>query len=215
LADAYDARGHHRARDASEHSVAPIARERFGAILFTDIVASTLQTLAKYIEAQRQPGAKRPTFASVHGRHTSELHANDLTLEKFIDAQTLAAAPTLPRPSAHVRTILLTGATGFLGRFLVLEWLERLAPVDGKLICLVRAKDDAAARDRLDKTFDNGDPQLLQHYRELSAKHLGVIVGDKGEANLGLDAQTWQRLADTVDLIVDPAALVNHVLPYS
>ena len=42
-----------------------------------------------------------------------------------------------------------------------------------------------------------------------------VIAGDKGEANLGLDAQTWQRLADTVDLIVDPAALVNHVLPYS
>jgi len=26
---------------------------------------------------------------------------------------------------------------------------------------------------------------------------------------------TWQRLADTVDVIVDPAALVNHVLPYS
>ncbi|HEY6575065.1 MAG TPA: thioester reductase domain-containing protein, partial [Mycobacterium sp.] len=25
----------------------------------------------------------------------------------------------------------------------------------------------------------------------------------------------WQRLADTVDLLVDPAALVNHVLPYS
>src|SRR6185295_17587975 len=38
---------------------------------------------------------------------------------------------------------------------------------------------------------------------------------DKGEANLGLDHATWQRLADTVDLIVDPAALVNHVLPYS
>ena len=25
---------------------------------------------------------------------------------------------------------------------------------------------------------------------------------------------TWQRLADTVDLIVHPAAHVNHVLPY-
>ena len=34
-------------------------------------------------------------------------------------------------------------------------------------------------------------------------------------SHLGLDQQTWQRLADTVDLIVDPAALVNHVLPYS
>ena len=30
-----------------------------------------------------------------------------------------------------------------------------------------------------------------------------------------MDQPTWQRLADTVDLIVDPAALVNHVLPYS
>ena len=30
-----------------------------------------------------------------------------------------------------------------------------------------------------------------------------VIAGDKGEADLGLDRQTWQRLADTVDLIVD------------
>src|SRR5262245_3577101 len=87
--------------------------------------------------------------------------------------------------------------------------------VDGKVICLVRAKDDdTARRERLDKTFDSGDPKLLRHYRELT-DHLEVIAGDKGEANLGLDPQTWQRLADTVDLIVDPAALVNHVLPYS
>jgi fatty acid CoA ligase FadD9 len=114
-----------------------------------------------------------------------------------------------------VRTVLLTGATGFLGRYLALEWLERMDLVDGKLICLVRAKDDAAARERLDKTFDSGDPNLLRHYRELAADHLEVIAGDKGEPNLGLDQPTWQRLADTVDLIVDPAALVNHVLPYS
>jgi fatty acid CoA ligase FadD9 len=78
----------------------------------------------------------------------------------------------------------------------------------------VRAKNNTTARARLDKTFDSGDPELLRHYRELAAEHLEVIAGDKGEANLGLDEKTWQRLADTVDLIVDPAALVNHVLPY-
>ena len=177
--------------------------------------ASDLASLAAYIEAERQPGSKRPTFASVHGRDATEVHAGDLTLDKFIDAKTLAAAPSLPGPSAEVRTVLLTGATGFLGRYLALEWLERMDLVDGKLICLVRAKDDAAARERLDATFDSGDPELLRHYQELAADHLEVIAGDKGEADLGLDPQTWQRLADTVDLIVDPAALVNHVLPYS
>jgi fatty acid CoA ligase FadD9 len=177
--------------------------------------ATDLQALANYIEAQRRPGSKRPTFATVHGRHTSAVHVSDLTLDKFTDTQTLVAAPSLPQPSAQVRTVLLTGATGFLGRYLALEWLERLSLVGGTLICLVRAKNDAAARQRLDKVFDSGDPGLLQHYHQLAAEHLEVITGDKGEPNLGLDQHTWQQLADTVDLIVDPAALVNHVLPYS
>jgi thioester reductase-like protein len=152
---------------------------------------------------------------SAENRHASALHASELTLDKFIDAPTLATARTLPRASAQVRTVLLTGATGFLGRFLALEWLERLAPVDGKLICLVRAETNEDARRRLDKTFGGSDPKLWAHYGELAAEHLEVIAGDKGEANLGLDQQTWQRLADTVDMIVDPAAVVNHVLPYS
>ncbi|MEM6108062.1 carboxylic acid reductase [Mycobacterium sp. 050272] len=180
--------------------------------------ASDLASIAAYIETERE-GTKRPTFAAVHGLSskdsTGEVHAGDLTLDKFIDAATLAAAPNLPAPATEVRTVLLTGATGFLGRYLALDWLERMDLVDGKVIALVRAKDDNAARARLDKTFDSGDPTLLAHYQKLAADHLEVIAGDKGEANLGLDQQTWQRLADTVDLIVDPAALVNHVLPYS
>ncbi|MFF3572576.1 carboxylic acid reductase [Nocardia jiangxiensis] len=177
--------------------------------------ATDLRALAAYIEAQRARDGKRPTFATVHGRDATEVHARDLTLDKFIDAELLDTAATLPRASAQVRTVLLTGATGFLGRFLALEWLERLSLVGGRLICLVRATDDTAARARLDAVFDSGDTQLLRHYRELAADHLEVVAGDKGEADLGLDRQRWQQLADTVDLIVDPAALVNHVLPYS
>ena len=42
-----------------------------------------------------------------------------------------------------------------------------------------------------------------------------MLAGDIGEPNLGLDGPTWQRLADSVDLIVHPAAHVNHLLPYS
>ena len=176
--------------------------------------ANDLQAIANYIEGERQ-GTKRPTFAAVHGRDAVEVHAADLTLDKFLDEATLAAAADLPKAGSEVRTVLLTGATGFLGRYLALEWLERMDFVDGKVIALVRAKSDEDARTRLDKTFDSGDPKLLKHYQQLAADHLEVIAGDKGEANLGLDPQTWQRLADTVDLIVDPAALVNHVLPYS
>ncbi|MDR3662808.1 MAG: AMP-binding protein, partial [Mycobacterium sp.] len=173
--------------------------------------ANDLAGVAAYIEVERQPGAKRPTFSTVHGKGATVARAADLTLDKFIDAATLAAAPGLPGPVSEVRTVLLTGATGFLGRYLALEWLERMDLVDGKVIALVRGKSDEQARARLDATFDSGDPKLLAHYQQLAADHLEVIAGDKGDENLGLSQEVWQRLADTVDVIVDPAALVNHV----
>jgi fatty acid CoA ligase FadD9 len=177
--------------------------------------ASDLTSIAAYIDEQRAGGTKRPTYDAVHGREATEVHARDLTLDKFLDEATLATASSLPGPTSEVRTVLLTGSTGFLGRYLLLQWLERMDLVDGKVIALVRAKSDDDARARLDATFDSDDPKLLAHYRSLAAKHLEVLAGDKGDANLGLAQSTWQRLADTVDLIVDPAALVNHVLPYS
>ena len=52
-------------------------------------------------------------------------------------------------------------------------------------------------------------------FRRLAADHLEVIAGDIGEPKLGVDDATWDRLAHNVDQIVHPAALVNHVLPYS
>jgi fatty acid CoA ligase FadD9 len=142
---------------------------------------------------------------------------SELTLDKFIDAQTLSAARSLPRFTGvrAPHTVLLTGANGWLGRFLSLEWLERLSRRGGKLIAIVRGRDADEARTRMEKAFDSGDPELLSRFRLLAAKHLEVLPGDIGDQDLGVDAVTWQRLADSADLIVHPAALVNHVLPYS
>ncbi|MFE9320803.1 carboxylic acid reductase [Nocardia sp. NPDC052278] len=177
--------------------------------------AGSLQTLAGYIETRRTVTDTRPTFAAVHGAGATEIRASDLRLDRFIDAATLDAAAKLPEPvDAEPTTVLLSGATGYLGRFLCLDWLERLAALGGRLICIVRAADEAAARRRLADTFDTGDEYLLRHYRELAANHLEVLVADLGEYRLGLDDDTWQRLVDQVDAIVHPGALVNHMLPY-
>ena len=144
--------------------------------------ATDLQALADYIEAERRPGAKRPTFASVHGRDATEVHAGDLTLDKFIDAATLAAAPALPARAPRCAPSLLTGATGFLGRYLALEWLERMASRRRQADLPGARQGRRGARERLDKTFDSGDPELLRALPRLAAEHLEVIAGDKGEA---------------------------------
>ncbi|MBA0046080.1 non-ribosomal peptide synthetase [Mycobacteroides sp. LB1] len=177
--------------------------------------APSVRSLSVHVDAAAGAEASGPSYASVHGPGATEVRASDLTLDKFIDDETLQIAPTLPRAGTTVRTVLLTGATGFLGRYLVLQWLKELEQVDGTLICLVRAKSEEDARRRLDNTFDSGDLELIRVYEALATNRLQVIAGDKAEPSLGLDEDTWQRLADTVDLIVDSAALVNSVLPYS
>jgi fatty acid CoA ligase FadD9 len=175
---------------------------------------TTLAQLAKYIENQHGLTSPQPTYATVHGADATEVRASDLSLDKFIDAETLSNATQVPQPTGEPQTVLMTGANGYLGRFLALEWLQRLSQSAGTLICVVRGTDADAARARLEEAFDGGDPELLEQFRELATEHLEIVVGDIGEPNLGLDQATWDRLARTVDLIVHPAALVNHVLPY-
>jgi len=117
--------------------------------------------------------------------------------------------------SEQIRTVLVTGANGYLGRFLCLEWLERVARVNGRVICIARGRSAAAARQRIAGAFDSGDAELQHHFEQLADKHVEILAGDLGEPGLGLEPADWDRLARTIDLIVHPAALVNHVLPYS
>ena len=175
--------------------------------------AGSMQDVARFIERGRSGDAKGATFASVHGAGAKEIRASDLTLDRFIDSAVLDAARDALPPATEVRTVFLTGANGFLGRFLCLEWLERMAAVGGKLICIARGRDAAAARQRIAEVFES-DPQLKSRFDELAKDHLEVLAGDLGEPQLGLADADWERLAQSVDLIVHPGALVNHVLPY-
>jgi fatty acid CoA ligase FadD9 len=176
--------------------------------------AGNVQLLADYIETARAGGGKRPSFATVHDPEATEIRADELTLGKFIDAELLAAAPSLPRPEGEIRTVLVTGVTGYLGRFQGLAWLERLAQIGGKAIYLARGADAEQARRRVEEALAS-DPELAAHFRALAKAHLEVVPGDLGLPNLGLDEATWNRLAEEVDLIVHPGAHVNHVLPYN
>lgn len=180
-----------------------------------DNPAGSLQQLARFIERARDASFEVPTFASVHGRRATEIRASDLKLDKFIDDATLRAAETLSPPARQIRTVLLTGANGFLGRFLCMEWLERMAKVGGKVICIIRGENQEAAQKRLVTVFDSGDASLKERFDKLASKHIEILAGDLGEPRLGLDSEEWQRLAKSVDQIVHPAALVNHLLPYS
>lgn len=195
-----------------------ILREIFNIPVPVALVTSPitdLQSIADHIELHIGGSNKGPTYEDIHVTGDKKVLASELTLDRFMSSATLANAASLPPANPEPpRTILLTGATGFLGCQLALELLEEMVKKDGKVICLVRAKSVAEARTRLYRTFDKGNHDLLQYFKRLADNHLEVLAGDKSEDNLGLDEPTWQRLSHDVDQIVDSAALVNHVLPY-
>lgn len=173
--------------------------------------AASATWLAEQIE--RAMSGKGVDFAHVHS-NPKLLRASDLALYKFLDEETLTAASTAQPPVDVVRTVLVTGANGFLGRFLCLEWLEHAARHGGKVICIGRGADMEAAYQRIAAAFDKGDPRLLERFRLLAAEHLETVCGDLAEPRLGLDKETFDRLASEVDHIVHPAAFVNHRLSY-
>lgn len=104
------------------------------------------------------------------------------------------------------RSILLTGANGFLGSFIA---AELIAQTDAELYCLVRASDEATAQARLDAAFrTNGLAALAGHPR------IKVVVGDLAKPHLGLAADTWRHFARTLDAIYHNGAHVNHFYDY-
>ncbi|MDG2005504.1 MAG: carboxylic acid reductase [Novosphingobium sp.] len=198
-------------------SFSTLLEEIFGVEVPVGVIispAGNVRQLAEYIEAGRGMASSRATFAKVHDVESDLVPASDLTLDKFIDAETLAAAPGLPQSAGETSCVLVTGATGFLGRFQMLAWLERMGKCGGKVICIARGSDAAGARKRIEDALDT-DPALMAHFRALADKHLEVLPGDLGLPDLGLGEDEFARLASEVDLIVHPAAHVNHVLPYN
>ncbi|MFU2337632.1 amino acid adenylation domain-containing protein [Streptomyces albidoflavus] len=105
------------------------------------------------------------------------------------------------------RAVLLTGATGYLGAFLLQSLLER---TKADVYCVVRANDKDRALQRLRRTMEK---YLI--WDERYAARIRALPGDLGRPRVGLSEETWAELATTIDAIYHSGATVNFVYPYS
>ncbi|MDZ8262377.1 amino acid adenylation domain-containing protein [Nostoc sp. ChiQUE01b] len=106
------------------------------------------------------------------------------------------------------RSIFLTGATGFLGAFLLSELLQQTP--DSDIYCLVRAETAADAKQRLQDSLES---YLL--WDDSFAQRIIPVVGDLSQPLLGLSDEQFRLMATQIDLIYHNGALVNFTYPYS
>jgi amino acid adenylation domain-containing protein/thioester reductase-like protein len=158
----------------------------------------TARQLAVLIETRRAD-ARAGADANADADADAELMERDSAVS---DHEPIRAADR----DGPLRTILLTGATGFVGTRLAYELLTR---TDLRLCCLSRAGSNAAATHRVTTS-------MLERglWEPGFADRIDGFAADLGQPDLELDARTWQHLARSCDLILHNGALVNLVYDY-
>ncbi|MGW0913804.1 thioester reductase domain-containing protein [Streptomyces sp. NPDC002784] len=102
--------------------------------------------------------------------------------------------------------VLLTGATGFLGAYLL---DELLATTDATVHCLVRCDAPESGLARIRRNLEQYLP-----WREDAADRVKVVPGDLAKPRLGLADAEFTRLAGTLDAIYHNGAWVNFSYTY-
>ena len=115
-------------------------------------------------------------------------------------------------PAGEPRVVLLTGATGFLGAYVLADLLDKRRNHVQKVYVHVRANDAGSAQRRLrDALAGRG---LWREAWEQEGR-VQAVVGDLSKPHLGLNDADWAHLAKEVHVIVHNGALVHWVYPYS
>ncbi len=165
----------------------------------------TVANLAQTIER-----ASRGEHSSVYVGRSDFIRRGGLSLDALnVEAQldpSINAGDLIYKHVKEPKHIFLTGATGFVGAFLLHDLLKATS---AQVHCLLRADDVEQGKLRLKRNLDS---YLL--WDESFASRIKPILGDLSEPQLGLSDEQFRILANEIDVIYHNGAMVNFVYPY-
>lgn len=106
----------------------------------------------------------------------------------------------------EVPTIFLTGATGFLGLFILREILSQ--SIEFPIYVLIRGSSPQ-------QRFRQAAQKYGIEFPENRLKNVHFVPGNLEEKYFGMDEMEFQKIASSVDIVIHNGAHVNWVLPYS
>jgi amino acid adenylation domain-containing protein/thioester reductase-like protein len=116
------------------------------------------------------------------------------------------------RQLSEASTVLLTGATGYLGAFLLKTLIENTTAT---IICLVRFTDPD------DDCRPAGFARIRKNLVDLGLwddgmlERMEVLPGNLSGKRLGLSTDSFNEVASRIEVIIHAAATVNLVYPYA
>lgn len=104
------------------------------------------------------------------------------------------------------KKILLTGATGFLGVYLL---NEILVETKGIVYCLIRAENENEGRERIINSL-----KYYFLFDEIFLERIIPVLGDLSKPNIGLNPDVYNALSTQVDYIFHSATMMDHFSSY-
>jgi thioester reductase-like protein len=140
------------------------------------------------------------------GKYEDTETSIDLDSEVKLDSDIVPGNKIVELPNKP-KGILLTGATGFLGAFLLNELLQKTS---ADIYCLIRAENNIQAQKKIENKLKS---YLL--WDITVKKRIIPVVGDLSQPLLGLSKDRFNAIAKSVDVIYHNGAWVNFTYPYS
>lgn len=159
----------------------------------------TLKKLAAYID-------------TLDSSEQSQLTVSCLSIKTLKD-QLVRYKPIAPAQKAHSllhepKEILLTGATGFFGSYLLLALLRKYP--HALIHCLVRSKDETEGLSRIMQALKQIESQDLEAYQS----RIQVVRGELEDQLFKLNADEYHHLAEKIDAIYHCGAFVNFLYDF-
>jgi len=129
----------------------------------------------------------------------------DLEAEAVLDSA-IAFSPLVFQRGREPNAILLTGATGLLGAYLLHELLNKTT---ADIYCLIRCSDTEAGKYRLQQHLE-----FYSLWQAASSVRIIPVVGDLSQPLFGLSEPQFRELASRIDLIYHNGALTDSAIPY-
>lgn len=155
------------------------------------------------------------TVRSVRDGHTAAVQADlpgVLRKDSILDDEIKPPSQAKPCSLNEAKTVLLTGATGFLGAFLLNDLLVRTS---AHIICLVRCNEPSEAE--VPAGVARIRRNLVDHslWHDSIMERVEIVPGNLSRKRLGLSPEAFEKLGARIDVIVHAAATVNLVYPYA
>lgn len=141
------------------------------------------------------------------GKLPPDCESDLASLRRFVRAAVTEAPAAGAVSPTDFRHVLVTGATGFVGRFLVRDLLEHDAGLT--VHCLVRADSAVEGLDRLREHMRHAET-----WDDAFAPRLRIHTGDIAAPRLGLPRAEFDQLCGQIDAVYHLAAALSLAASY-